>query len=100
MPIRSQFRPKQLRTLAFAAALLGLASPTAAQSVLTYHGRPDRSGNFVMPALSWDAARAASLDIRFATTSAALRLSASLIGLQGDLTTLISLSFGMLACSL
>jgi hypothetical protein len=66
MPIRCQRRPERLRTLAFAAVLLGLASPTAAQSVLTYHGRPDRSGNFVMPELTWDAARAVRLDIRFA----------------------------------
>jgi hypothetical protein len=36
-----------------------------AQSVLTYHGRTDRSGNYTMPALSWDQAHALRLDAEF-----------------------------------
>ena len=80
MPIRCKFRPERLRTLAFAAALLGLASPSAAQSVLTYHGRPDRSGNFVMPELTWDAARAVHLDLRFAPVSRGTSMPSRFIG--------------------
>jgi hypothetical protein len=52
------------------AALLLLASgelPASAQdaSVLTYHGGGDRSGNFVVPALSWAKARSLHLDQGF-----------------------------------
>jgi hypothetical protein len=32
---------------------------------LTYHGNPDRSGNFVVPSLSWERARNAHLDPSF-----------------------------------
>ena len=38
------------------AALVLATGPARAQSVLTYHGDPARSGNFTMPALSWDRA--------------------------------------------
>jgi hypothetical protein len=33
--------------------------------VLTYHGGPDRSGNFIVPALSWERARSVHLDPSF-----------------------------------
>jgi hypothetical protein len=33
--------------------------------VLTYHAHPDRSGNFIVPALTWDRARALRLDVAF-----------------------------------
>jgi outer membrane protein assembly factor BamB len=52
--------------LAIALGFLGLVSTAAAQSVLTYHGRADRSGNFVMPELSWERARTLRLDAGFA----------------------------------
>jgi hypothetical protein len=35
------------------------------QSVLTYHGDASRSGNFVVPALTWDKASALRLDRSF-----------------------------------
>ena len=35
------------------------------QSVLSYHGHADRSGNFVVPALTWDRARSLHLDEGF-----------------------------------
>jgi PQQ enzyme repeat len=34
-------------------------------SVLTYHGDPSRSGNFVVPSLTWEKARAIHLDQTF-----------------------------------
>jgi hypothetical protein len=37
-----------------------------AQSVLTYHGNPGRSGNYVVPALNWERARGVRLDSSFA----------------------------------
>jgi hypothetical protein len=40
---------------------------TEPQSVLSYHGRPDRSGNFVVPALTWDRARSLRFDEGFRT---------------------------------
>src|SRR5207302_4918608 len=43
-------------------AFLSLAWTAAAQSVLTYHGRADRSGNFTVPELSWERARRLRLD--------------------------------------
>ena len=36
-----------------------------AQSVLTYHRSPDRSGNYVVPALTWERARNVHLDPSF-----------------------------------
>src|SRR5579864_8325102 len=35
------------------------------RSVLTYHGHPDRSGNFIVPALTWERARTLRLDSGF-----------------------------------
>jgi hypothetical protein len=47
--------------------LLGIAICGAAhaQSVTTYHGSPDRSANFIVPALSWERARSVHLDPSF-----------------------------------
>lgn len=49
------------------ALLLAIAISAAAreQSVLTYHGSPDRSGNFTVPALTWERARNVHLDPSF-----------------------------------
>ena len=38
---------------------------SVAQSVLSYHGSQDRSGNFVVPLLTWDIARSLHLDEGF-----------------------------------
>jgi outer membrane protein assembly factor BamB len=61
-----------MRALAafFVAGMLALAnSPSCAiaqdSSVLTYHGDDSRSGNFVVPALSWENARSVHLDRMF-----------------------------------
>ena len=52
-----------------AGALLGTGVSSHAdpknQSVLSYHGHADRSGNFVVPALTWDRARSLHLDEGF-----------------------------------
>jgi hypothetical protein len=40
-----------------AVALAFAAAPALAQSVLTYHGDPARSGNFTIPAFTWERAR-------------------------------------------
>jgi hypothetical protein len=36
-----------------------------AQIVLSYHGHPDRNGNFIVPSLTWDKAQRLHLDERF-----------------------------------
>ncbi len=46
-------------------AAAAIAGGCQAQSVLTYHGSPDRSGNFVVPSLTWERARAVHLDPAF-----------------------------------
>src|SRR3954470_24396666 len=66
MPIISRGRSKVRLSLAFALASLAFVSSAAAQSVLTYHGRSDRHGNYTMPALGWEAARSLRLDTGFA----------------------------------
>ena len=66
MPIASEDRGKGWeRAWALVLAFLALASPAFAQSVLTYHGRADRSGTYTMPALSWEQARSLRLDAEF-----------------------------------
>ena len=59
--------PSRERWTGLAAFFLGLAMCGIAhgQSVLTYHGSPDRSGNFVVPALTWERARSVHLDPSF-----------------------------------
>ncbi len=44
---------------------LAIAGHCHAQSVLVYHGSPDRSGNFIIPALNWERARSLHLDSGF-----------------------------------
>jgi outer membrane protein assembly factor BamB len=54
--------------MAFVAVALGwLCAPAsgAAGDVLTYHGRADRSGHYVVPALTWDRGRLLRLDGNF-----------------------------------
>ncbi|HEX6441454.1 MAG TPA: hypothetical protein VF007_04655 [Stellaceae bacterium] len=50
------------RKTMLALAVFGASLPTAAQNVPTYHGSADRGGNFVMPAFTWERARALRLD--------------------------------------
>jgi len=59
--------PTRPRRTWLGAFFLGLAVCGTAhgQSVLTYHGSPDRSGNFVVPALTWERARNIHLDPSF-----------------------------------
>ena len=54
------------QALAVVLPLLAAFHPGIAQTVATYHGRADRSGNFVMPAFTWEHARALRLDPGFA----------------------------------
>jgi hypothetical protein len=61
-----------MRTIAFATAVFALAlsaAPAAAQqqqqSVLTYHGDPGRSGDFAVPALTWQNAGSVRPDDAF-----------------------------------
>jgi hypothetical protein len=39
-----------------------LQNTCASQTVLSYHGHPDRNGNFIVPSLTWDKARQLHLD--------------------------------------
>ena len=45
--------------------VIAISGTAYAQSVLTYHGNTDRSGNFVVPALTWERARNIHLDPSF-----------------------------------
>jgi outer membrane protein assembly factor BamB len=65
MPIASRPGVRWVRALAIAVASITAALPAAAQNVLTYHGRADRSGNFVMPALTGERAHDVRLDTAF-----------------------------------
>src|SRR5262249_50760030 len=42
-----------------------IAGAGRAQPVLTYHGSPDRRGNFIVPSLAWERARSLHLDPGF-----------------------------------
>ncbi|HEY1433251.1 MAG TPA: hypothetical protein VGF39_16720, partial [Stellaceae bacterium] len=57
----------RIRLAPLGALLLGIGMSAAAhgQSVLTYHASPDRSGNFVVPGLTWERARSVHLDPSF-----------------------------------
>jgi hypothetical protein len=44
---------------------LAIAGHCHAQSVLGYHGGPDRSGKFIVPALNWERARSLHVDPNF-----------------------------------
>jgi hypothetical protein len=54
-----------LFVVAIAAADLPCCAAGADYSVLTYHAHEDRSGNFVVPKLTWDRARSIHLDENF-----------------------------------
>ena len=54
-----------LMALMFALALSPPIGAAEDSSILTYHGDNSRSGNFVVPALSWDKARSVRLDRMF-----------------------------------
>jgi outer membrane protein assembly factor BamB len=61
-----------MRRIIFSSVLVGLIAayalgPALAQqgSVLTYHGDPGRSGNFMVPGLTWERARSMHLDENF-----------------------------------
>jgi outer membrane protein assembly factor BamB len=60
---------KRSTLILLAGALLGTGTPSRAgpaqQSILSYHGHPDRSGNFVVAGLTWDRARSLRLDKDF-----------------------------------
>lgn len=51
--------------LAVALSPLAMAGACRAQSVVTYHNDPARSGNFILPALTWQRARSLHLDQAF-----------------------------------
>src|ERR1700740_381415 len=57
-------------SITIAAALLAAALPSIAvaeeHGVLTYHNDAARSGNYVVPGVTWDKARALRLDTHFA----------------------------------
>jgi hypothetical protein len=56
------------RRIGFSGGLLlafAISGPAHAQSILGYHGNPERSGNFIVPALSWDRAASLHLDPSF-----------------------------------
>jgi hypothetical protein len=58
-------RPAILFAVAAVTACLSAPAWTQQGSVLSYHGRPDRSGNFVVPALTPQRARSLHLDQAF-----------------------------------
>src|SRR5712671_3352861 len=65
MPV---LRPMTRRWIGWLGALLpalAIGGHCHAQSVLGYHGSPDRSGNFIVPALDWERARLLHLDPSF-----------------------------------
>ena len=65
MPV---LRPLTGRLIGWLSALLpalAIGGHCHAQSVLGYHGSPDRSGNFIVPALNWERARSLHLDPSF-----------------------------------
>src|SRR5437588_42235 len=65
MPV---LRPMTRRWIGWLSALLPaltIGGHSHAQSVLGYHGSADRSGNFIVPALNWERARALHLDPSF-----------------------------------
>ena len=65
MPIASRPGLRPWRTVALALVAITAAFPAAAQNVLSYHGGSDRSGNFVMPTLTWERARDIRPDTAF-----------------------------------
>ena len=58
---------KMILWLALVMPFVAIAGACRAQSVLTYHNDPARSGNFILPSLSWERARSLHLDPGFQT---------------------------------
>ena len=56
---------KWIKHLGALFTVIAIPGTAYAQSVLTYHGNADRSGNFVVPALTWERARNIHLDPGF-----------------------------------
>jgi hypothetical protein len=68
-PMRNPWRAQFAALCGILLLALPAAAPRAVAadggSVLVYHGNPERSGNFVAPALTWQRARAVRLDAAF-----------------------------------
>src|SRR5260370_3664458 len=64
-----EVRMRQSFGILLVAGLLASHAPVYAEparlSVLTYHNHPDRSGNFIVPGLTWERARSLRLDSGF-----------------------------------
>jgi PQQ enzyme repeat len=56
---------KWIKHLGVLFTVIVISGTACAQSVLTYHGNADRSGNFVVPALTWERAPNIHLDPSF-----------------------------------
>ena len=65
MPVLRPMTRRLIRWLSALLPALAIAGHCHAQSVLGYHGSPDRSGNFIVPALNWERARSLHLDPSF-----------------------------------
>ena len=55
----------RIALVTLAATTFGLPAGVVAGDILTFHGDPNRSGHFVVPALSWERARSLRLDENF-----------------------------------
>ena len=55
----------RIALVTLAATTFGLPAAAVAGDILTFHGDPNRSGHFVVPALSWERARSLRLDENF-----------------------------------
>jgi hypothetical protein len=61
-------RPRRKLLIVWLGAMFlvsAIAGACRAQSVLTYHGSPDRRGHFIVPSLNWERARSLHLDPSF-----------------------------------
>jgi hypothetical protein len=63
--MKMQLKRRSLSGFSAVLAWLVVAATCQAQSVLEYHAGLDRSGNFVVPALTWERARSLRLDPGF-----------------------------------
>src|SRR6266436_5189997 len=63
--MRSSTRTRRLGELGALFLGIAIAGTAHGQSVLGYHGGPERSGNFIVPALTWERARSVHLDASF-----------------------------------
>ena len=63
MTVFSLLKPKSL--MAAFAASIAFAGPAVGADILTHHGKPDRSGNFVVPGLTSERAAKLHVDLNF-----------------------------------